>query len=137
MDKSAPTYQIDERWRIAGVNAAFCREFKCTESGLIGRDIGDLMRADWRPDFRAHVSRALGGVGEQTITVPMIAPCGEQSWYTHQLEAIMDKGLLTGYRATIAPHAIESGGPRRWFKWRPAAPRTVWNFETDQLSKTG
>ena len=132
--QAAPAYRIDERWRIASVNAAFCREFKSTESGLIGRDIRDLMRADWRPDFRAHVSRALVGVGERAITVPMIAPCGEQSWYTHRLEAIMQNGVLTGYRATIAPHTIETGR-RRWFQWRAVATRTVWNFEAEQISK--
>ena len=136
MDKPAASYAIDERWRIARVNEAFCRELKCSESGLIGRDIRDLMRADSRRDFRAHVSRALAGGGETTVTLPMIAPCGEQGWYRHQLEAIMQNGVLAGYHATIAPHVTDPAvGVRRWFSWQAVAPRTVWNFEADPLSK--
>lgn len=132
---AAPAYEIDERWKIVKVNDAFCREFKCSESGLIGRDIRDLMRADWRVDFRTYVSRALVGVGAPIVALPMIAPCGEQGWYTHQLEAVMQNGSLAGYRATIAPHATPAGAPQRWFEWRAAAPRPVWNFEAEQLER--
>lgn len=131
---SAPAYEIDQQWKIVRVNDAFCREFKSSESGLIGRYIRDLVRADWRVDFRSYVSRALSGAGETAVALPMIAPCGEHGWYTHRLEAIMQNGVVAGYRATLAPHAVE-GGSRRWFNWRAAAPRTVWNFEAEQLSK--
>jgi PAS domain-containing protein len=137
MDKqAAPSYEIDRSWKIVRVNDAFCREFKCSESGLVGRDIRDLMRGDWRLDFRSYVSKALVGVGEPGVALPMVAPCGEQGWYTHQLQAVMQNGVVAGYRATLAPHGVHAAtGPRRWFNWRPAAPRTVWNFEADQLSK--
>ena len=134
-NQAAPAYEVDQQWKIVRVNDAFCKEFKCSESGLIGRDIRDLMRADWRPDFRSHVSRALVGVGEAAVGLPMVAPSGEQGWYTHQLEAIMRNGALNGYRATIAPHAGDAAVGRRWFNWPAAAPRTVWNFEDEQVRK--
>lgn len=74
MDRTAPAYEIDQYWKITKVNEAFCRQFKCSESSLIGRDIRDLVREARTPK------------------------------------------------------------PTRWFAWRAAAPRTVWNFEADQLS---
>lgn len=138
MDNSAdaPGYEIDQRWKIVKVNDAFCREFKCSESGVIGRDIRDLMREDWRLDFRSYVSKALAGVGDAVVAMPMVSPCGEHAWYTHKLEPVMERGILAGYSATIAPHTgATTGQPRRWFQWRPAVPRPVWNFEAEQISK--
>ena len=52
-DKTIPYYQIDARWKIVRANEAFCRILHCTESTLVGRDVRDLLREDWRLDFRA------------------------------------------------------------------------------------
>lgn len=124
-----PTYQIDSKWTIVAANEAFCRTFRCAETGLMGRDIRDLLRADWRLDFRSYVARALVGVGDRNVTLPMVAPCGEQGWFKHALEPLMEDGVLKGYRATIEPHRVQKTAPApRWWQFR--SPHTVWNFDT-------
>ena len=130
-----PVYEIDQRWKIVKANEAFCRAFRCTESGVIGRDVRDLLRDDWRLDFRACVARALVDV-ELDLTLPMVAPCGEHGWYKHSLEALMDQGVLAGYRATIQPHVVAAAEPvKRWWEWRPTAAPRVWDFESDHLAQ--
>jgi len=127
MHTSSASYEIDAKWKIVRANDTFCRIFRCTEPGLIGRDIRDLMRDDWRLDFRTYVARALVGVGDYEITLPMVAPCGEHGWFKHALEPIVDAGLLSGYRATVAPHVVHEAAPaKRWWEWRvPKAASTA------------
>lgn len=126
---TTPTYQIDSKWTIVAANDAFCRTFRCAESGLIGRDVRDLLRADWRLDFRTYVAQALVGVGDRDVTLPMVAPCGEHGWFKHSLEPLMDEGQLVGYRATVTPHVIHkaAAAPPRWWQFR--TPHTVWDFD--------
>jgi PAS domain-containing protein len=133
MTSTTPEYQIDEKWQIIRANEAFCRTFHCSESGLIGRDARDLMRQDWRLDFRTYVARALVGVGDPGATLPMVAPCGLQGWYKHTLEPIMNDGRLAGYRATVLPHIVhhEAAAPKRWWDWRGQTPHLVWDFEVN------
>jgi PAS domain-containing protein len=136
MSNPTLTYQIDAKWRIVRVSETFCRAFRCTESGLIGRDVRELLREDWRLDFRAYVARALVGVGDCDATVPMVAPCGEPSWFKHTLEPLIEDGTLAGYRATMVPHIVHEAAPaQRWWDWRPLAPKMVWDFETQPLAK--
>ncbi len=124
-----PSYQIDSKWTIVAANDEFCRAFRCSEAGLIGRDVRDLLRADWRRDFRTYVARALVSVGDCTVTLPMVAPCGEHGWFKHTLEPLTQDGLLTGYRATVTAHTVQKASPApRW--WQARATRTVWNFDT-------
>lgn len=133
-DQAIPVYQIDARWKIVRANEAFCRTFRCTRSSLIGRDVRELLRADWRLDFRTYVTRALVGVGDLDVVLPLVAPCGEQGWFRHQLEPLMEDGLLAGYRASIQPQVvIKPAEPKRW--WRPMAAHLVWDFEADQLAR--
>jgi PAS domain-containing protein len=124
MDASTPSYQVDSNWTIVHANHAFCRAFRCTEPGLIGRDVRDLLRDDWRLDFRTYVARAMVGVGEAVATLPMVAPCGTQGWYKHSLEPLMEDGLLTGYRASVTPHGVQQAAPEtRW--WHIRHPRAA------------
>lgn len=135
-DKTIPVYQIDTRWHIVRANDAFCRTLHCTESSLIGRDVRDLLREDWRLDFRTYVARALVGVGDLDLTLPLVAPCGEQGWFKHQLEPLIEDGLLAGYRASIQPHVVAKvPAPKRWWEWRPVAVHQVWDFETERLAR--
>lgn len=140
-NQTIPVYQVDARWKIVRANDAFCRIFRCTEWSLIGRDVRDLLREDWRRDFRSYVVRALVGVGNVEVTLPLVAPCGEQGWFRHQLEPLMEDGLLAGYRASIQPQVAtkraepKRAEPKRW--WRPTAARQVWDFEADQLATAG
>jgi len=96
MNGSIATYQVDSKWRIIRADHAFCRAFRCTELSLLGRDVRDLLREDWRLDFRSYVARALVGVGDSDVTLPMVAPCGAQGWYKHALEPLMEDGVLAG-----------------------------------------
>lgn len=129
-------YQIDARWQIVSANEAFCRTLHCTESSLIGRDARELLRQDWRDDFRHYVSRALVGVGGAEATVPFVAPCGQQAWFTHSIEPLTEDGLLVGYRASIQPHAAaDAAPPRHWWTWRRSAVNQVWDSETNQIAK--
>ena len=133
MIPSPAAYQIDSNWLIVHANYEFCRLFRSTESILIGRDIRTLLREDWRLDFRAYVARALVGVGDYNATVPMVAPTGEAGWFKHLLEPMVKDGRLDGYRATITPHQARAAAPaKRWWDFRPAAPKMVWNFEAQQ-----
>lgn len=132
--QTLPAYQIDARWRIVAANEDFCRTFKCTESGIIGRDVRDLLRDDWRLDFRSYVARALVGVGDLDVTLPMQSPCGEQAWYKHTLEPLQDNGRLAGYRATIQPQVVHGGdAPKRWWDYRIVPLQRLWNCEPDHL----
>lgn len=136
MDQTIPAYQVDARWRIVRANDPFCRTFHCTESTLIGHDVRELLRDDWRLDFRTYVARALVGVGDVELTVPLVAPCGEQSWFKHRIEALVEDGLLTGYRATIQPKVARvAGTTKRWWEWRPVATHQVWDFDVEQLAQ--
>ncbi len=138
MEKTIPAYQIDARWKIVRANDAFCRTFRCTASSLIGRDVRELLREDWRLDFRTYVARALVGVGALDVTVPLVAPCGEQSWFEHKLEPLIEDGTLAGYRATIQPKAAKlADAPKRWWEWRPVAAHPVWDFDAEQLARAG
>jgi PAS domain-containing protein len=131
MTTHTPSYQIDSKWRIVAANEAFCRQMRCTEAGLIGRDVRDLLRSDWRLDFRTYVARALVGVGDLEVILPMVAPCGLEGWYKHTLELVSEDGSLAGYRATVTPHIVHAAAPpkRRW-EWR--APTMVWDYEADE-----
>jgi PAS domain S-box-containing protein len=130
MDYSLAAYQIDSNWRIVRANDAFCRMFQCQQLELLGRDIRDLLREDWRLDFRTYVARALIGAGDYDATLPMLAPSGESAWFKHSLRPIVENGLLVGYRATVAPHGVTQAAPvMRWWDWRPVSPRMVWDFE--------
>ncbi len=135
-DKTIPSYQIDGRWTIVRANEAFCRTLHCTESGLIGRDVRDLLRADWRLDFRSYIARALVGVGDRDITLPMVAPCGQEAWVRHQIEPIMSDGALAGYQATIQPQfAAATESPAPWWRWRPVAFSEVWSTENEAAAR--
>ena len=130
MTSSNPVYQVDSQWRIVRANEEFCRTFKCTEAGLIGRDIRELLREDWHRDFRNYVARALVGIGQCEANVPLTAPCGEVAWYRHALEPMLEEDSIVGYRATLTPQvAPPAPPPRRWWNWRPTAPKMVWNFD--------
>jgi PAS domain S-box-containing protein len=134
-DHTLPAYEIDARWQIVSANNAFCRTLQCTESSLIGRDARELVREDWRHDFRHYVARALVGVGDVDVTVPLVAPCGKEAWFKHELEPLMNDGLLAGYRATIRPHAgVKQEDSKHWWEWRPVAARQVWDFDVEQLA---
>lgn len=124
------SYQIDSKWKIVRASDAFCRQFRCTEQGLVGRDIRDLMREDWRLDFRRYVARALVGIGDYDATLPMVAPCGEEGWFKHTLEPLIEDHVLSGYRATVTPHLVHEAAPaKRWWEWRGQTPRPVWDFD--------
>lgn len=128
------TYQVDARWQIIMANEEFCRLFRSTESGLIGRDVRDLLREDWRHDFRRYVARALVGAGEHAVTVPMLAPCGDELWCNHDLTPLIINGAPEGFRATIAPRqATVLQGPNHW--WHGLAQHLVWDTELDTLAR--
>ena len=132
MTSPAATYQIDQKWKIIRASEEFCRAFHCTERSMIGRDVRDLLRADWRLDFRTYVARALVGVGDCDVMLPMVAPCGEQGWFKHTLEPMMEDGVLIGYRAAIVPHIVRATAPApRWWERRSQAPSQVWDFEPE------
>lgn len=132
MDTS-PSYQIDSTWTIVAANDEFCRLFRCAESAVVGRDVRDLLRADWRADFRTYVAQALVGVGDTDVTVPMVAPCGEHGWYKHSLHPLNEDGRLTGYRACVVPHIVQRATPApRW--WQRRTPHTVWNYDAEQAT---
>lgn len=136
MSDQTPTYQIDARWQIVSANQAFCRLLHCTESSLIGRDARELLREDWRHDFRNYVARALVGVGDIEVTIPLVAPCGKEGWFKHELEPLIADGLLAGYRASIEPYvAVKAEAPTRWWERRASAFNRVWNFDADQLAR--
>jgi PAS domain S-box-containing protein len=129
LDHSLPLYEIDARWQIVRANDAFCRLLLCTESSLIGRDARELLRQDWRHDFRNYVARALVGVGDVEMTMPFVAPCGRESWFKHELEPLIEEGRLAGYRASIQPlAAAKSETPKHWWNRRPAATSRVWDM---------
>lgn len=136
MADTASSYEINQRWQIVRASDAFCRAFRCTEAGLIGRDIRELVRCDWRLDFRTYVARALVGVGDGAATLPMVAPCGEEGWFKHTLEPLTEHGVLLGYRAIIVPHCVHAAAPaKRWWDWRIQAPRRVWELEDRPLAQ--
>ena len=135
-DNTLAVYQTDARWQIVSANEQFCRTLHCTESSLIGRDARELLRADWRLDFRHYVARALVGVGDVEVTVPLVAPCGKEGWFKHELEPLIDNGLLAGYRATIQPQTVaRAAETKRWWEWRPAAFHQVWDFQPEPLPR--
>lgn len=136
MSDQTPTYQIDARWQIVSANHAFCRILQCTESSLIGRDARELLREDWRHDFRNYVARALVGVGDIEVTIPLVAPCGKEGWFKHELEPLIEDGLLAGYRATVQPYlAMKPEAPARWWERRASAFTQVWDFDVDQFAR--
>jgi hypothetical protein len=136
MASSIASYQVDKQFRIYRASEEFCRVFKCTEAGLIGRDIRELLRHDWHKDFRNYVSRALIGIGRCDSMVPMTAPCGDAAWYRHVIEPILEDGAIAGYRATVTPQVVKAveRPARRWWQWKTpslaaAAPKMVWDFD--------
>lgn len=134
-DTTLAVYQIDARWRIVSASEQFCRTLHCTESSLIGRDARELLREDLRKDFRHYVARALVGVGDVEMTVPLVAPCGKQAWFKHAIEPLMEHGMLDGYRASIRPHAVaQPATTRRWWEWRPSTFNQVWDFDAEQFA---
>jgi hypothetical protein len=126
-------YQVDSNWRIVAANAEFCRALRTSEAGLIGRDVRDLIRSDWRSDFGSYVAKALVGAGDDTLTLPIVTPRAGETWFMHTLEAITDGGSITGYRAWLMSHI--AGQPRGWRRRRASTPHHVWNF--DSFGKPG
>jgi PAS domain S-box-containing protein len=133
MQTSECVYEVDRRGVIVNASDEFCRALRCTRMGLIGRDVSELLRPDFRPDFRMYVARALVGVGSAEIVVPVVAPCGEEGWFKHLLVPLSEEGRITGYRATVVPPPVQTRS-RRWWEWPTPEPRQVWNFET--INKT-
>jgi PAS domain-containing protein len=136
-DQALAAYEIDTRWRIVEANEAFCRTFHSTRSSLVGRDVRDLLRADWRADFRSYVARALVGVGAADVTLPLVAPCGLEGWFKHFLEPLITDGHLAGYHATIEPYAppVNVVGLKRWWVWRPVAAHERWISRREPLAE--
>jgi PAS domain S-box-containing protein len=128
MNTSDCVYEVDRKGLIVYASDGLCRALRCTRMGLMGRDLRDLLRPDFRPDFRMYVSRALVGIGAKEIVVPILAPSGEEGWFKHSLEPLLDNGRIMGYRATMTPPPVKTH-PRRWWDWPTPEPRQVWNFE--------
>ncbi len=129
MESSDCVYEVDRKGRIVYASDALCRALRCTRMGLMGRDLRDLLRPDFRPDFRMYVSRALVGVGSKEIVIPVVTANGEEGWFKHALEPMTDdEGRIAGYRATVVPPPVTMQ-PRRWWDWPTPEPRQVWNFE--------
>lgn len=128
-----PDYEVDTRWRIVSTSPAFCQLLRCTSSAIVGRDVRDFFRVDWRPDFKVYVARALTGVGDLEIAVPIVTPCGAEMWMRHRLEPLRSAGRVTGYRASVGPK-VEAAPAEPWWQWRPAVPHIVWDFEATKLS---
>ena len=124
------TYEVDRKGLIVQASDELCRALRCSRTGLIGRDVREILRPDFRPDFRMYVSRALVGVGSAEIMVPMVAPCGEEGWFKHAIEPLTEDGRIIGYRANVVPPPAKKAKPRRWWQWPTPEPRLVWNFET-------
>jgi PAS domain S-box-containing protein len=130
MTASECVYEVNQKGRIVHVSDEFCRALRSTRPGLVGRDVRDLLRPDFRADFRIYVARALVGVGEAAIMVPMVTPGGEHGWFKHAIEPIVDGGRIMGYRASVVPPPMQQARARRWWQWSTPEPRLVWNFET-------
>jgi PAS domain S-box-containing protein len=130
MTSTECVYEVNQKGRIVSASDEFCRALRCTRPVLMGRDVRDLLRPDFRADFRTFVARALVGIGEAEIMVPMVAPCGERGWFKHAIEPIVDGGRITGYRALVVPPQMKHARARRWWQWSAPEPRLVWNFET-------
>jgi PAS domain-containing protein len=130
MTSTECVYEVNQKGRIVSASDVFCRALRCTRPGLMGRDVCDLLRPDFRANFRMYVARALVGVGEAAIMVPMVAPCGEHGWFRHAIEPIVEGGRITGYRAAVVPPPMKHARARRW--WQRSTPelRLVWNFES-------
>ena len=135
-DTTLAVYQVDARWRIIGASEQFCRTLHCTESSLVGRDARELLRDDWRTDFRHYVARALVGLGQKEVTVPLVAPCGKQGWFKHEIEPLIENGMLEGFRASIRPQAVATPATTKpWWEWRPSTFHQVWDFDAEQLAE--
>jgi hypothetical protein len=78
---------------------------RCAEAGLIGRDVHDLIRQEWRPHYGTLIERARDGRSE--IAVPLIAPCGLEGWFTHTMEPVREGGAITGYHATVVARTAD------------------------------
>jgi PAS domain S-box-containing protein len=128
MHTSECVYEVDRKGKIVHASDAMCRALRCTRMGLIGRDVRQLLRPDFRPDFRLYVARAMVGTGSAEIVVPIVAPCGEEGWFKHMLVPLTEHGKLIGYRATVVPPPVHTKA-RRWWQWPAPEPRQVWNFE--------
>jgi PAS domain-containing protein len=136
METTGCVYEVDRRGLIVYASDELCCALRCSRMGLLGRDFRELLRPDFRPDFRMYVSRALVGVGSKEIVVPMVAPCGAEGWFKHALEPLINEGRITGYRATDVPPPVTSAKPRRWWQWPTPEPRLVWNFDTAAATAT-
>jgi hypothetical protein len=102
---SSATLQIDTDCRIQGASDAFCRMMRCAPGGIVGRDVHDLIREDWRRHYRTVVERAKHGTSE--IAVPLVAPCGLEGWFTHTMEPVWHNGAVTAFRITVVPRTSE------------------------------
>jgi PAS domain-containing protein len=122
-------YEVNRKGQIVYASDELCRGLRCTRMGLMGREVRDILRPDFRPDFRMYVARALVGVGNLEIAVPMVAPCGEEGWFKHTIEPLLEEGKIVGYRATVTPPPRQAA-KRRWWQWQAPEVRAVWNFET-------
>jgi PAS domain S-box-containing protein len=128
------TYVVDAKWQIVSVDLEFCRLFRVSQSGVIGRDFRDLLRKDFRLDFRRYVARALVGAGQSVATFPMVAPCGDEHWVTHTLEPLSSEGMLAGFKATMHARVEQVEVKKSWWHWHGAAPHQVWDAEVDHLA---
>ena len=99
------TFHIDTNCRIQRANEALCRMLRCAEAGLIGRDVHDLVRQDWRDQYRPLLARARDGAAE--ANVPIVAPCGLEGWFTHTLEALRQNGAVVGFRVTVVAQVAD------------------------------
>lgn len=130
-----PDYEVDTRWRLVSTSPAFCQMLRCTASAIVGRDVRDFFREEWRPDFKVYVARALMGVGDLEIAVPIVTPCGVEMRVQHRIEPLRSAGRVTGYRALVGPE-VEAPAAGPWWQWRPAAPHIVWDFDAARLSSS-
>jgi PAS domain S-box-containing protein len=129
MHTSDCIYEVDRKGFIVDASDDFCCALRWARSGLVGRNVRELLRPDFRPDFRMYVARALAGSGSAEIVVPIVTPCGEEGWFKHLLEPLSVDGQIAGYRATVVPPPVRTKA-RRWWQWTTPEPRQVWNFES-------
>lgn len=129
MHSAGYVYEVDRTGIIIDATDELCRALRCTRASLIGRDVREVLRPDYRQDFRLYVARALAGAGSAETMVPMLAPSGDEGWFKHTIEPTVREGRITGYRAVVVPPNPPAAKPRRWWQWPAAEPRPVWNFE--------
>ena len=65
--------EADKRSLEASRTSLTQAESALGEAGELIQDVRDLLRADWCLDFRTYVARALVGVGDPNVTLPLVA----------------------------------------------------------------